>query len=161
MGIPVLSASDILATIALGLAAFALILFSIVLFRQSRLLKRYRALLNGPQGADLDLLLANQATQIHQLTAELQAMQAKVTALELAGERHFSRIGIVRFNPFPEMGSDLSFAVALLDSHHNGVVISSLYSRQESRVYAKPILDGKSTYTLTDEEREAIAKACK
>ena len=57
------------------------------------------------------------------------------------------------------MGSDLSYAVALLDSNNNGVVLSSIFGREDSRSYVKPIEAGKSTYTLTDEEDEALRQA--
>ena len=57
------------------------------------------------------------------------------------------------------MGSDLSYAVALLDSNNNGLVLSSIFGREDSRSYVKPIEAGKSTYTLTDEEDEALRQA--
>ena len=71
------------------------------------------------------------------------------------------KVGIVRFNAFENMGSDLSFAIALLDSNDNGVVISSIYSRESSSTYAKPIVNGKSAYSLSEEELQAINKAKK
>ena len=57
------------------------------------------------------------------------------------------------------MGSDLSYAVALLDAHNDGVVLSSIFGREDSRSYVKPIEAGKSTYILTAEEDEAIRQA--
>ena len=57
------------------------------------------------------------------------------------------------------MGSDLSYAVALLDAENNGVILSSIFGREDSRSYVKPIEGGKSTYTLTDEEQQALQKA--
>jgi len=69
------------------------------------------------------------------------------------------KVGIVRFNPFSDTGGDLSFAVALLDYQNNGVVLSSLHSREGTRIYAKPILNGQSKYNLSEEEQEALKKA--
>ncbi len=68
-------------------------------------------------------------------------------------------LGIVRFNAFPDAGSALSFAVALLDDHRNGLVLSSIYGRQQGMVFAKPITGGASSFPLTEEEREAIRTA--
>lgn len=68
-------------------------------------------------------------------------------------------IGIVRFNPFSDTGGDQSFSVALVDGEGNGVVITSLHGRRETRVYAKPLEGWGSTYSLTEEEQEAIAQA--
>ena len=66
---------------------------------------------------------------------------------------------MVRYNPFADSGGDQSFAIALLDSLGNGVVISSLHSRSETRVFAKPVQAGNSRYPLSDEEQDAIKKA--
>lgn len=69
------------------------------------------------------------------------------------------KVGIVRYNAFKDTGSDLSFALALLDENNNGVVLNGIYSREMSNIYAKPVEKGKSTYTLSDEENQAIEKA--
>ena len=69
------------------------------------------------------------------------------------------KVGTVRFNPFSEVGGDQSFSIALLDGNDDGVVITSLYSREGNRVYGKPIKAGQSEYSLSKEEKEAIEKA--
>ena len=69
------------------------------------------------------------------------------------------RVGIVRFSAYKDSGKDLSFAVALLDENNNGVVFNGLYSREMSSIYAKPIVDGKSNYSMTPEESQAILRA--
>jgi len=69
------------------------------------------------------------------------------------------KVGIIRFNPFKEIGGDQSFSVALLDGNNDGIVITSLYTREGNRVYGKPIKKGFSEYILSGEEKEAINKA--
>lgn len=69
------------------------------------------------------------------------------------------KIGIVRYNAFQDTGSDLSFALALLDEKNNGVVLNGIYSREMSNIYAKPVENGKSKYTISEEEGLAIEKA--
>ena len=69
------------------------------------------------------------------------------------------KIGIVRYSAFRDTGSDLSFALALLDEKNNGVVLNGIYSREMSNIYAKPVENGESTYTLSEEEKQAINKA--
>jgi hypothetical protein len=71
-------------------------------------------------------------------------------------ERHLQNCGLVRFQAFENTGGDLSFALALLDGSGSGVVLSSLFGRDESRVYCKPVEEGKSTYVLSKEEQKAI-----
>lgn len=69
------------------------------------------------------------------------------------------KVGIVRYNAFKDTGSDLSFALALLNYNNDGVVLNGIYSREMSNIYAKPIKGGKSTYTISEQEQEAIDKA--
>lgn len=69
------------------------------------------------------------------------------------------KIGIVRYSAFRDTGSDLSFALALLDRENNGVIFNGIYSREMSNIYAKPIKNGSSTYTLSEEENQALKKA--
>lgn len=68
-------------------------------------------------------------------------------------------VGLVRFSPFHDTGGDQSFALALLDGLGDGVVVTGLHSRTDSRLYAKPIQRGSSEYALTPEEREAMDRA--
>lgn len=79
--------------------------------------------------------------------------------LEKKQKFSIQKLGIIRFNPFSDVGSDQSFSLALLDENNDGVVITSLYTREENRVYGKPIKDSKSEYTLSEEENQAIEKA--
>lgn len=84
--------------------------------------------------------------------------------LELAGEEAkfcVQKIGVVRFNPFNETGGDHSFSIALLDGKDNGVILTSLHTRERTRFYLKSIKKGKSDYELSEEEKKAIMKAQK
>ena len=69
------------------------------------------------------------------------------------------KVGIVRYNAYKDTGSDLSFTVALLDEKNDGIVFNGIYSREISNIYAKPVIGGKSEYTLTEEEKNAILRA--
>jgi hypothetical protein len=149
----------LIALVSTVIALITLIALIVVAIRQSKLLKRYRLLLNGAEGKDIERLLLTQGADIEQLQANHAALEARVHQLAEDAKFHVQKTGTVRFSAFPDTGSDLSFAIALLDAHDDGVVISSLYGRSESRTYAKPIQGGKSTYQLSDEEKEAIAKA--
>jgi len=79
----------------------------------------------------------------------------------LKKENRFSiqKVGIVRFNPFKEVGSNQSFSVALLDGNDSGVVITSLYNREGNRFYGKAVKNGQSQYLLSEEEKQAIEKS--
>lgn len=72
---------------------------------------------------------------------------------------NFQKIGFVRYNPFSEVGGDQSFSLALLDGNNDGFVITSLYAREANRVYGKPIKNGQSEYSLSEEEKKALKEA--
>jgi len=79
--------------------------------------------------------------------------------IKLQNKSSIQKIGAIRFNPFKEVGGDQSFSIALLDANDDGVVITSLYTREGNRVYGKPIKNGASEYALSNEEKQAIEKA--
>lgn len=76
-------------------------------------------------------------------------------------EESYQRLGFVRYNPFGDVGGNLSFSVCILDSHDNGFVISSIHSREGTRVYSKTVGAGTSEYNLSEEEKKAILIAQK
>ena len=72
-----------------------------------------------------------------------------------------SKVALVRFNPFKEIGSNQSFSVALLNHHDDGVIITSHFGRETNRVYAKQVTKGKAEHQLSKEEEEALQQAIK
>jgi len=95
------------------------------------------------------------------LEKKLDEISKKLIELEKINKFSLQKVGIVRYNPFSGVGSNQSFSIALLNSGDNGVIITSLYTREGNRIYAKPIKNGESDYQLSDEEKEAISKAKK
>lgn len=87
------------------------------------------------------------------------ALRSRVDALEANAARSLQRVGFVRFNAFPDVGSELSYALAVVDGHGNGFLVSSIYSREEVRTYAKAIRSFAADKDLSDEERRAIELA--
>ena len=97
--------------------------------------------------------------QLKDLAGNFEKISKELEELKEESRFWVRKIGIVRFNPFREVGGDQSFSLALLDANDSGIVISSLYSREENRIYGKPIKNGKSEYQLSEEENQAIEKA--
>ena len=104
-------------------------------------------------------VVANQSKIIEEMNKKLQAIDLCSKNGASTAKKGLQNIGVVRFNPFKDVGGDQSFAIALLDSLGNGLTISSLYSREGTRIYAKPIKDSTSPYQLSGEEKEAVAGA--
>ena len=96
--------------------------------------------------------VANTEEEIRKLSLYYKDLNQKT-------EKCMQKLGIVRYNAYKDTGSDLSFAVCLLDEKNNGVVFNGIYSRDMSNIYAKPIQNGVSKYKITPEEQEAINRA--
>ena len=95
-------------------------------------------------------------SQLKNLKEDFEKILKELESLKKENEFNIQKVGMVRFNPFKEIGGDQSFSIALLDGNDDGVVITSLYSREGNRVYGKPIKGGQSEYLLSGEEKEAI-----
>lgn len=93
------------------------------------------------------------------ISERIEGLSAGINEVRSTAETSVRKVGLVRYNPFSGMGGDQSFSIALLDSKDNGFIITSLFSREGTRVYAKPVKNGQSEYQLSDEEKEAIEKA--
>ena len=123
-----------------------------------RLKKRVDIFFQG--GAEnFEKFLSSQAGKIEIQEKELEQLKKEVLALGGISKKSFQKIGFMRFNPFKEVGGNQSFSIALLDSQNNGFVITSIFTREGNRVYAKEVNEGNSPYQLSDEEKEAIEKA--
>jgi hypothetical protein len=149
-----------LLVIALVAAVLILTLWVAWLQRSEALLRRRlrRVLPEGERGG-IDEVLDHQLKRIDGLSERVDALNKLHRELEALSERTIQKVGVIRYNPFSDTGGDQSFAIALLDSRGNGVVVSSLHSRTDTRVFAKPVQGGRSRYQLSDEEQDAIKKA--
>jgi len=141
------------------LGLVAIIWLIVVQVRLGRALRRYQALMSGSSAGNLEEVLNAHIAEVRQMVTRVQELDDRTEQMDKTLRHSMQWLGIVRFNPFRDTGGDQSFAVALVDGHGNGVVISSLHARDGTRVYAKPLRRWESTYTLTDEEKEAIARA--
>ena len=121
--------------------------------------KRYRKMMNGVDGDNLERLLMGHIDEVRHVVEENQRLDTENRRMDELLNMAVTRVGMVRFRAFEDMGSDLSYAVALLDAHNNGVILSSIFGREDSRSYAKPIEDGKSSYPMTQEEEQALKEA--
>ncbi|MCL6516010.1 DUF4446 family protein [Alicyclobacillus sp.] len=144
------------ALVAGALALIALILSCIALGTGARLNRRFRKWKTIHATADLEQVYERTVERVEALQAELDRLHAELERLQQRIDRKISTARIVRYNAFADTGSDLSFSIALLDDHDDGVVISSIYGREETRTYAKPVTNGTSSYPLTEEEQQVI-----
>ena len=139
-------------------AAVLMLLFLVVLVarRAGRLSNRLDAITRGSNERSLEAILEAHLTRVHQVVRDLDEVEARTALLERDLKRTFARVGLVRYNPFEDTGGNQSFALALLDAHGDGFVVSSLHTRNQTRVYAKGVKAGRSDAAVSDEEAEAL-----
>ncbi len=126
--------------------------------RLSKALDAHDALLGGAGGKATDRIVALETTtaDIVNKSAELDR---RLSSLERSLAEKLPHIGFVRYSAFENAGPDLSYALALLTKNGDGVVISSIYSREETRTYGKSVTGFNSAQDASSEERAAIAQA--
>ncbi len=98
-------------------------------------------------------------SRFEDLKGEVKIISDELENLKKEGKFSIQKTGIVRYNPFSDVGGDQSFSIALLDGNNDGIVFTSLYTKEGNRAYGKPIKNGISEYSLSNEEKRAIEKA--
>ena len=148
--------------IVIGLGVIVLIMLGIMINQALKLnymKKRYRKMMAGVDGANLERMLMGRIDEVKKVVEKNEQIDAENRRIDALLQTAITRVGVVRFRAFDDMGSDLSYAVAMLDSHNNGVILSSIFGREDSRSYVKPIENGNSSYTMTEEEEKALNDA--
>ena len=154
---------DLYSSVIILVLAILLILAlisQIILFKRfNNVSRKYRLLARGASGADLEEILHSYARDVVKLEQQEQRNSKELEILNEKVAQSIYNPGLVRFNAFDNMGSDLSFSLAFLDRRGDGVVLTGLYGRDETRIYAKPIRKGASDYSLTEEEIKAVQRS--
>jgi hypothetical protein len=121
--------------------------------------KRLKRFFLGKKAKDLEDTIISLETEIGKLNKAKENFEKEITLVNTKLRKSIRGLETIRFNPFPDQGSNQSFAIGMLNEEGDGLVISSLYSRERMSVFAKPIKRGKSEYELSVEEKEALKKA--
>lgn len=124
--------------------------------KTNRLKTKYNRFMNGLSDRNIEELLETCLSSTNSVSTKNKEIEFKINEIERNLIQCVQKVGIVRFNAFENVGSDLSFSIALLDNNDSGVVISGIYARDSSSTYAKPVESAKSKYTLSAEEIQAI-----
>lgn len=121
--------------------------------------KRLKKFFLGKKAKDLEETILYLEEEIEKLKKAKETSEQNISLINTKLRKSIRGLQTIRFNPFPDQGSNQSFAIGMLDEDGDGVVISSLYSRERMSIFAKPVQNKKSTYELTTEEKEALEKA--
>ena len=146
--------------IALASVCVLSIVFIVYLFwRMRRLEGDYDLLTRGSEGKNFVEIVNENIVQTLKLRDEVESLSERYAFVLRRMAGAVQHAGVVRYDAFRDLGGLLSFSIALLDDRGNGLVVSSIYGRSESRTYAKPIIERDSSYLLSPEEKEAIRLA--
>jgi hypothetical protein len=149
-----------IAIFALIIAFFALLLAIMNFIRTSNLKRTIEIMFSGKEVANLETLILQHSEELSQLDKEIQELFEISNKIHNLAASSIHKVDVLRFNPFKDIGGDQSFAISLLNGKNSGLVISSLHTREGTRVYAKPIFKGQSEkYTLTEEEKISLKSA--
>ena len=147
----------ILILIALNL--IFIIFLSVQAFQNKKMRQNYHHFMKSADGYSLEEKLKQLIAKADSNSEALLEVQSELRKAKENMTQNLQRVGVVRYNAFSDMGSDLSYAVAILNKDGSGVVMSSVYGREDFRAFAKAIEKGTSQYRLSDEEKRAIALA--
>jgi hypothetical protein len=153
----------ILAMVAIIILLFIMV---VVLFKAvDRVETRYRKLMKGTSNNNLEAMLLEKLNSIENAKEISEKALKECERLEVKMKECIQKVAIMRYKAFENVGSDLSFSIAMLDDKNDGLILTGIYGRQESTTYAKPIDKGISRYDLSEEElyvlNEASNKECK
>ena len=149
--------SDLTNSRELFIILLAFIWLFVLSYLYWQLSNHYRRLIGKSKKEDLKEILDGQLVKTNEVAEALAETEKRIHSIESDLPNNLKKVGLVRFNPYREMGGNQSFSLAVLDQEGSGVVISALHSRDSTRVYAKPVVLGKeSKYSLSDEEKEAV-----
>jgi hypothetical protein len=141
---------------------FILLLMSAANKNKIKKLKiKYTKFMSGASDQNMEQLLGTCLERVNDVENKIKATEFHLDQINTELMFSLQKVGVVRFNAFDNVGSDLSFSIALLDRNDSGIVFSGIYSRENSATYAKPVVNGKSKYALSAEEIQAIDIAIK
>ncbi|NLM12047.1 MAG: DUF4446 family protein [Clostridiaceae bacterium] len=146
--------------VSFSLSVTSVIFFLILNVRLNRMIKKYNLFMQGLGDKDVENLMTSYIEKLEKLNNDVHiSMNKRVNELEKKLPDCLQHIGIVNYNAFDNVGNNMSFSIAAMDERKDGFVLTGIYSRDNSYVYAKEIKNGNPQKELSSEEKEAINKA--
>lgn len=151
--------NQIVSTTDYILWASALFWFLALTFATLWLIRFLNKLAKGVKEKELVKILEKILSDAANNSQSISELEKQVEGIKADEVSHIQKVGLIRFNPFSEVGGDHSFSMALLDLDDTGVIVTSIHTRDRTRVYAKVVRKGKSTAELSSEEKKALSEA--
>lgn len=137
-----------------------LILYVLENIKLSKLKANYSTFMSKlGNGSNIDEMLKKYIEEVESINLENKEIERYCEKLDNRVNQCIQKTGLVRYNAYKDTGSDLSFAVALLDDENNGIILNGIYARDSSNIYCKTVEKGKPLYKLSKQEQEALDQA--
>lgn len=149
----------ILMIVMMAIMVFVLIYMVRVSMKLTRFLKRYRIFMRGKDAVSLEKAFAQKFLEVDHLTEVTKNHANEIAKMKEILSRTTNKIGIVKYDAFPDVGGKLSFALAMLDESNTGFVLNAIHNREGCYTYVKEIVKGESYIVLGQEEKEALRQA--
>jgi Protein of unknown function (DUF4446) len=148
-----------LSTISLILGGLALVLAAYCAWQIVLINKLKKTFFAGSKALGLESVIYTLRQEQQDSQKQLEILEEALIQLKTQNSFAVQKVGLVRFNPFNDGGGNFSFCLTLLNQHNSGIIITSMYGREQNRIYTKKIDQGKCDIQLTDEEQQAVQKA--
>ena len=149
----------IILIVMMAIMVFVLIYMVRLSMKLTRFLKRYRIFMRGKDAVSLEKAFTQKFLEVDRLM-EINKIQAnEINRIKDILSRTTNKIGIVKYDAFPDVGGRLSFALAMLDESDSGFVLNAIHGREGCYTYIKEIVKGESYIVLGQEEKEALRQA--
>ena len=146
--------------LALVIVVIIMILMIIILFNAlGKLERKYKKFMRGTDNKNIEELILKYFDNIDKVKEDTEDVKELYKSLNQKVENCIQKVSLIRYRAFEDVGSDLSFSIAILDSKNNGFILTGIYGRNESTTYAKPIDEGLSRYELSQEEKQVLQDA--
>lgn len=147
-------------TIGLALLVIILLIMLIIVLKSlNSLEKRYRKFMRGVNNKNIEELVIQYLDRIDDVKKQSDYMKEVYNDINNKVDSCIQKVSILRYRAFEDVGSDLSYSIALLNNNNDGVILTSIYGRNESTTYGKPIDKGISRYDLSEEEEQVLKEA--
>ncbi len=149
----------IIVIVMMGIMVFVLLYMVRVSMKMTRFLKKYRIFMRGRDGVSLEKAFVQKFLEVDKLTEMSKVHANEIRRIKEIQSRTANKIGIVKYDAFPDVGGRLSFALAMLDESDSGFVLNAIHGREGCYTYVKEIVKGESYIVLGKEEKEALRQA--
>lgn len=149
----------IIVIVMMGIMVFVLLYMVQVSMKMTRFLKRYRIFMKGRDAVSLEKAFAQKFLEMDKLSEMTRVQANEMRRIKEIQSRTANKIGIVKYDAFPDVGGRLSFALAMLDESDSGFVLNAIHGREGCYTYVKEIVKGESYIVLGQEEKEALRQA--